>query len=479
MKEFAYNTGSPIYGTDQIGDLAVGTPNGDYSYTNNPQFWGGADETTSYIISASVPGNDQPTFVTDYLYLDPTRLGNSASLSNGNQTVTQLFGYIQSTLGTRIIEPSDRVMFSVLVSLGDPTTQPDSHFIGFGYGNMNYNGVTPDPYGAFPGNDNLSMGYRSDGTIWYNGNQYASGFQTWGDGDIIDIVIANSNATAWVRVNGGYWDNDPSHDAAATIGGFEIITADNTNPLYPVLCPGFEGTMTIQNTSAYGTPNNFEFLGHETASVCFYGTGNTESEFIFLANRISGQDFPNGNDASTWLTTNGYWNNWSRFGSSGFQWMTMMSIDPGAATGIGQNSITVSITQSNGGMGIESGMYQAATFPEEYGVPFGGNQIRNTSNGVFTATFSHPVLNPLVAFASVGNPSTPVPVDVSLPFTPIFGVATTYQNPELNGTQYNRFIGTEGFNIIRIDGTVDTISFNYNVTEFYCTVCFGFVNQNP
>lgn len=473
MNTFAYNTNSPVSGTDQVGDLAVGTP--DYGYTNNPQFWGGADDTTSYIIAASVPANDQPTFVTDYLYLDPSHLGNSAGLSNNNQTVIQQFGYIQSTLGTRIIEPSDRVMFSVLVSLSAPATLPDSHFIGIGTTEMNYNGVTPDPYNAYPGNDNQSMGYRSNGTIWYNGSAYASGLPSWGDGDIIDILIDANYGSLYVRVNGGDWNNNPSLDPATSSNtGFEIISA----PYYPVLCPGYLGTMTVQNTSAHGTPNNFEFLGHETASVCFYGTGKTESEFIYLANTLSGQDFPNGNDASTWLTTNGYWNNWSQFGSSGFQWMTMTSINPTTAAGIGQNSVTVAITQSNGGMQIENpGMYQPETFPEEYGVPFDGIQIRNTASGVFTATFSQPVLNPLVAFASVGNPGLQVPVDVSLPFTPIFGVATTYQSP-VNGTQYNRFTGQEGFNIIRIDGTVSSISFTYNVTEFYCTVCFGFVDQN-
>jgi hypothetical protein len=192
---------------------------------------------------------------------------------------------------------------------------------------------------------------------------------------------------------------------------------------------------------------------------------------------LSGQDFISGNAASTWLTDNGYWNSWSSFGSSGFQWMTMTSIGNSSAAGTGQNGITVSITQSNGGMEIENGMYAPTTFPEEYGVPLSGNQIRNTSSGVFTATFSQPVTDPLVAFASVGNPGLQVPVQSTLPFTPIFGVATTYQNAS-GPTQYTQFTGQEGFNIIRIDGTVSSVSFTYAVTEYYCTVCFGFVDQN-
>ena len=129
--------------------------------------------------------------------------------------------------------------------------------------------------------------------------------------------------------------------------------------------------------------------------------------------------------------------------------MTINSITDSTASGTGQNGITVSITQSLGGMEDHTGMYDPTTFPEEYGVPISGTQIQNNNSGVFTATFSQPVKDPLVAFASVGDPDTPVPVIVSSPFTPIWGQGTTYQNL-VNGTQYTQFIGTEGFNIIRI-----------------------------
>lgn len=172
-------------------------------------------------------------------------------------------------------------------------------------------------------------------------------------------------------------------------------------------------------------------------------------------------------------------------GDSGFKWMRMFSVDSTTASGIGQNNITVAITQSGGGMFEHSGMYNPGTFPAEYGVPSSGKQIGNTQTGVFTATFSSPVTDALVAFASVGNPSTGVPVQVldengtPKPFTPIWesGGETTYQNP-VGATQYTQFTGAEGFNIIRIDGTMSSVKFNYTVSEYYCTVCFGFVDQN-
>jgi hypothetical protein len=167
----------------------------------------------------------------------------------------------------------------------------------------------------------------------------------------------------------------------------------------------------------------------------------------------------------------------SGFGSSGFQWMTINSVTDSTASGIGQNGITVAVTQSGGGMGITQGVFNPTAFPEQYGVPFTGGQIQNNNNGTFTATFSQPITDALVAFASIGNGGLYVPIEVSAPFTPIFGADVSYQNP-VNGTQYTQLTGNEGYSIIRIDGTVTTVTFNYTVAESYCNVCFGFVNQN-
>jgi hypothetical protein len=163
--------------------------------------------------------------------------------------------------------------------------------------------------------------------------------------------------------------------------------------------------------------------------------------------------------------------------NSGFQWMTIDEVTSTTASGSGQNDITVSITHSVGGMEAHVGMFGAATFPEIYNVPSTGTQIKNLYSGIFHATFSKPIGNALVAFASVGQSGTSVPVQVSRPFTPIWDTNTSYENP-VNATQYTQFTGTEGYNIIRIDGTMTEVTFTYTVSENYCTVCFGFVDQN-
>jgi len=61
-RPFAYNTGAPIGGTTQVGNLAVGNSGQDYS--TNPggiPWWNGPDEELGYVIAVPVSGNTQPT----------------------------------------------------------------------------------------------------------------------------------------------------------------------------------------------------------------------------------------------------------------------------------------------------------------------------------------------------------------------------------------------------------------------------------
>ena len=58
-RPFAYNPGSSIPGTEQVGSLSIGAPTS--GFTNNPQYWNGPDEELGYVIAQSVSGNTQPT----------------------------------------------------------------------------------------------------------------------------------------------------------------------------------------------------------------------------------------------------------------------------------------------------------------------------------------------------------------------------------------------------------------------------------
>ena len=317
-RPFAYNpTHISVTGTYNIGDLSVGVT--EQNYNTKPgglTWWGGPDEKQGYVIAVPIPGNTQPTPLfsgapSEYLTLSSTYKGAEMTLSNGNQTIQQLFGYEQSILGNTLIDFRSKVMFSVSLLLIEPLTLPGSHFIGVGYNSMNYQG---NPYGGYPGNDNQSVGVSSAGSIWYDGNEMDSGFPTFTDGDIIDIAMNGNLSKVWIRVNGGDWNNNPSNNPATDDGGYSVPIA--INGIYPVLCPGYEGTMTIQNTASYGVPSGFTLLGvNAKASVKFLGTKVypsplTETTFILLTNQYFNQSFTAGSDASIWLTTNGYWNSY-------------------------------------------------------------------------------------------------------------------------------------------------------------------------
>lgn len=301
-RPFAYNTGSSINGTNQIGDLAIGVDPEDYS--KNPggvKWWNGPDEDLGYVIAYSQPDGLHPTQegASNKLTLNPSYKGTDVNLSNNNQTAYQQFGYQQSVLGNTEIGASDKVMFSVLCTLAAPATLTGSHFIGIGYTTMNYQG---NPYSGYPGNNTNGMGYSSDGNVYWNGNVAFPGLPTWGNGDIIDIAI--SSVGLCVRVNGGYWNNN----MAAVPGTNLNLALTIEGSFFPVLCPGYEGTMVIQNKPQYGVPADFQFLGNTTASVGFLRSEQmTDESFLDLVKNKFGQTFSTGVQAKTWLNNNGYW----------------------------------------------------------------------------------------------------------------------------------------------------------------------------
>ena len=57
-RPFAYNLGAPISGTEQLGNLAIGTPI--TGFTDSPLFWNGPNEDLRYIIARTVPAGNQP-----------------------------------------------------------------------------------------------------------------------------------------------------------------------------------------------------------------------------------------------------------------------------------------------------------------------------------------------------------------------------------------------------------------------------------
>jgi hypothetical protein len=61
-RPFAYNLGAPISGTTQLGNLAIGVSNEQYTLNyGGVRWWNGPDEDLGYVIAVPVSGNTQPT----------------------------------------------------------------------------------------------------------------------------------------------------------------------------------------------------------------------------------------------------------------------------------------------------------------------------------------------------------------------------------------------------------------------------------
>ena len=92
-RPFAYNTGSTISGTTQIGSLAVGTPSS--GFTGNPKWWNGPDEDLGYVICRPNSSGNQPNpdNVPAYIRFSRSKLKTDQSFINlvnsvFNQTFT-------------------------------------------------------------------------------------------------------------------------------------------------------------------------------------------------------------------------------------------------------------------------------------------------------------------------------------------------------------------------------------------------------
>lgn len=92
-RPFAYNTGSTISGTTQIGSLAVGTPSS--GFTGNPKWRNGPDEDLGYVICRPNTSGNQPNpdNVPAYIRFSRSKLKTDQSFINlvnsvFNQTFT-------------------------------------------------------------------------------------------------------------------------------------------------------------------------------------------------------------------------------------------------------------------------------------------------------------------------------------------------------------------------------------------------------
>ena len=305
-RPFAYNPGTAIPGTTQIGNLAIGTPTNGFGSTGL-QWWNGPDEEAGYIIAKVTDFQPTPIFSGDLtlsLVYKPADIildtyGRTASVTN--------WAYVQSVLGNTLINNNDKVVFGLIYTATNPAAQSNA-WIGVGTRSMNYNGE----FDGFPGNDDKSIGFRQSGEVWFNNNMIQPGLPSWVHGDRIDVAVDHGNSKMWIRVGGGPWNNDGSADPATNQNG---VSLNSLTSVYPVLSPGSGvggnsyGTMALTSTPSAPLPKGFQFLGSNyTAFVGFLRSDDfTNQSFINLVNSKFSQNFTTVGQCYSWLSTNNYW----------------------------------------------------------------------------------------------------------------------------------------------------------------------------
>jgi len=158
--------------------------------------------------------------------------------------------------------------------------------------------------------------------------------------------------------------------------------------------------------------------------------------------------------------------------STQLDWSTWVSVNGSTAIGTISSNISVSVTMSTGGLFTTSEMFNGGVFPPQYNVPVNNLSIANSNAGLYTFCFSSPIIDPQIALASVGNPSTTVPINTSACYEVIWpGQGMTYPS---NTT----LTGFEGYTIIKFPGEHTCISFDYLISEHYCNLAFGIMDTN-
>jgi len=170
-----------------------------------------------------------------------------------------------------------------------------------------------------------------------------------------------------------------------------------------------------------------------------------------------------------------------------FKWATYSLFRGNIANGdIGGTGFTYELTRTNGSaLSIQTttSMYNHIQFPTTYEVP-NSTSIKNTVASMNTLTFDETILNPMLAFSSIGNSSKVVPIqfydDVEILWArTLNGTGTTDGDGDGDGDYtYDSAtklltVGAEGYVIVKLKGEYDSIKFKYNADETYVNFTFG------
>lgn len=262
-------------------------------------------------------------------------------------------------------------------------------------------------------------------------------------------------------------------DVNGCISGTTTTITVNSVPIISVspnvtICPSQSATLTASGTTSYtwsptaslSSANGSVVVATPTVPTTYTVQGSSGG--CIGTNTISVNMSGNGFPPNVYIVQKN-----SLCDTSILNWLNVTSVTPTLAQGNLPNGITFNATHSGGGLSTTPSMFSGGTFPVSYSVPIAATTIRNDLAGTFNFCFSQPVINPQIAFASIGQVVLPITITTSVPYQVLWtGVNMTYVNP-------TTLIGAEGFTIIRFPGTHSCISFNYSNNENYINLAFG------
>jgi hypothetical protein len=254
----AYNTGSPIGGTSQVGDLAVGTTAQDYSI--NPggiPWWMGPDEELGYVIAVPVSGNTQPTpifGVTASVGFYRSEDLTDNSFINVAEFVTKEYGTPQtfsSATDASIWLTSNGYWNSYITPVlyldaGNPTSYPGTGTTWTDLiGGKQFNLINGPSYDAANG-----------GKIYFNpaSGQYANSSTSLPS-------LTQWSVSAWHYYTGENTGTSPCIVSEVFTGGYINYILGNGSDTSPDLQTGFWAPGWILTNNGYTlTPNNWYYI---------------------------------------------------------------------------------------------------------------------------------------------------------------------------------------------------------------------------
>lgn len=326
-RPFAYNPSlTPIGGTTQVGNLAIGYGPLDYStMPGGVEWWNGPDEDLGYVIASAVPSDGQDTPIPGNkasVGFDRTntfddeefiRLANKILNSNYTTATDALSGLTTNgfwTSYTGILVPTDGL--TLYVDAGSSlsysgsgnqwydlsgnnntgTLQNSPTYSSSDGGVLTFNG---SQYISFSSPTNIPIG-NSNYTIsvWFNpsilGGNGLVGWGNWGSGNQVNAFrLGNTNLLNY------WWGNDLAAGASLSINTWHNAVArfDGTirqiwvnNIMINQDTPGSSHNVPNADNMKIGVTNNGEYFNGKISNVEIYDRALSDSEIGVIFNNL-------------------------------------------------------------------------------------------------------------------------------------------------------------------------------------------------